>query len=82
MGWSNGGNGTNDFGFTAFPAGRMDFDGDFFEGVKAFFWSAPEDGSDAVYYMGLQVSDVAYITYDIKDDKFSVRCIKDNEKGN
>ena len=82
MGWSNGGDGTNDFGFTAFPAGRMDFDGDFFEGVKAFFWGAPEDGSDAVYYMGLQVSDVAYITYDIKDDKFSVRCIKDNEKGN
>lgn len=89
--WNNDvgkiGNGTDDYSFSALPAGgRTSFrynNGAYFnEGRNAFFWSSSEysDGkdSDCAYYMSLWYGDgIAYLGYYGKDNFFSVRCVKD-----
>ena len=79
-GWSwnddNGtsGNGTDAYGFSAFPAGS-NFDS---EGDGASFWSATERNSYVAYGMGLfYETEYAYLVYCDKDIVFSVRCLKD-----
>ena len=89
--WNNdvgkSGNGTDDYSFSALPAGgrysfRYNNGACFNEGRNAFFWSSSEnsDGkdSDCAYYMSLWYGDgIAYLEYYGKDDFFSVRCVKD-----
>ena len=79
-GWSwnddNGtsGNGTDAYGFSAFPAGSS------FSawGDGADFWSATERNSEIAYGMGLFYdTEYAYLVYCDKDAVFSVRCLKD-----
>jgi Fibrobacter succinogenes major domain (Fib_succ_major). len=83
-GWNdyNGtsGNGTDTFGFSAFPAGfRLD-NGKFpNEGINALFWSATEYDSDDAHGMDLDYgSEKAYLNDYYKDNAFSVRCLKDD----
>ena len=73
------GNGSDNFGFSALPAGGRYYDGDFNgEGNDANFWSSTEDDSNAAYYMRLYYSiDYAYLGNYFKDDGFSVRCLRD-----
>ena len=78
-GWASNGNGTDAYGFSAFPAGRRDYNGYFYdEGHNAYFWSASEDDSDFACRMYLNYLSENAILYDTnKDDAFSVRCLKD-----
>ena len=69
-------NGTDAYGFSAFPAGSMNDMGDFNnEGNAARFWSATELGSNTAYFLSL-VKD-AVLDYTYKGYAFSVRCVRD-----
>ena len=75
-GWD--GNGTDEYGFSALPAGlRYDDVGFNFDGENVFFWSASEYNSDVVYYMLLWYNGVANLSNLNKYNAFSVRCLKD-----
>jgi uncharacterized protein (TIGR02145 family) len=78
-GWYNNGNGTNAYGFSAFPAGgRRDSGGFYAEGNDALFWSATEYNRDIAYRMDLDDNDEsAYLANGLKSYAFSVRCLKD-----
>ncbi|MBR6944077.1 MAG: fibrobacter succinogenes major paralogous domain-containing protein [Fibrobacter sp.] len=85
-GWENGGSGTDDFGFTAVPAG-MKFttrtqDGFTYHGCSSLMWAATEaDGGAAdslAYHMYLDCSnDNAIVNTVRKINGLSVRCVKD-----
>ncbi len=72
-------NGTDAYGFSAFPAGFKHRDGGFFnEGGDASFWSATERNKFNAYYMYLvSYNKGAYWNYFYKDFAYSVRCLKD-----
>ena len=84
-GWNNyhgeSGNGTDAFGFSALPAGYRDDDGDYLnEGDDVYFWSSTEDNSGYVYDMYLYYNlDLAYLRANNKNNRFSVRCLKDDD---
>ena len=81
-GWKNDRNGTDDYSFTAVPAGAMGIwaketfinGGDY-----AFIWSSTEKGSFDAYYVYLKFGseEAAFNTYHPKDFWHSVRCVKD-----
>ena len=85
-GWENGGSGTDDFGFTALPAG-MKFttgtqDGFTYHGCSSLMWAATEaDGGAAdslAYHMYLDCSnDNALVKTVRKINGLSVRCVKE-----
>ena len=77
--WSRGGNGTDDYYFTALPAGRRDYVGVFeSDGDGAYFWSSSEYNQDYVYHICLNSnSDYAVRDNLRKDIAISVRCVKD-----
>jgi uncharacterized protein (TIGR02145 family) len=77
-GWSNSGNGTDAYGFSALPAGiRSYYDGFGYVGYYAIFWSATEGGTDSAYYLGLYYVSAGMGTgSDVKNDAFSVRCVQ------
>ena len=77
------GNGTDDYAFSALPAGFRNNGGQPFgfflqEGSFADFWSSTEHNSDA-YHMYLEYGNYnVYLSYDSdKNYGFSVRCVKD-----
>lgn len=78
-GWSDSGNGTDTFGFSALPAGYRRTNGDYVsEGGKANFWSSTEFESDGAYYMSLNYYGGNADLYAGKEFLgFSVRCLKD-----
>ena len=90
-GWFKKGNGSDDFGFNALPAGyrgavlKTDdgtVTGGKFDGIGgyAYFWSATEDAENPesnAYYLFLSFSsDAASINVFAKEDYRSVRCVK------
>ena len=78
-GWFSDGNGTDDYGFSALPAGSRNYYGNFYSvGYNADFWSATEGDTDHAYDRYLDY-DYAYMYtyYSGKDDAFSVRCVQD-----
>ena len=85
-GWENDGSGTDDFGFTALPAG-MKFttntqDGFTYHGCSSLMWASTEaDGGAAdtlAYHMYLDCSnDNAIVNTVKKINGLSVRCVKD-----
>ncbi|PBC66720.1 fibrobacter succinogenes major paralogous domain-containing protein [Fibrobacter sp. UWS1] len=79
-GWTDDGNGTDSYGFSALPAGIRDTSGDFYSaGYYAGFWSATEGGSNDAYYMGLfYYNDGAYLHSYYKYSGFSVRCLRNS----
>ena len=78
-GWNNNGNGTDTYGFSALPAGRRNYYGNFdYDGYYAYFWSATEDGIYFAYYMSLGYDyESADLYYYHNFNGFSVRCLKD-----
>ena len=78
-GWSDSGNGTDTFGFSALPAGLRYRIGDYdYEGDYANFWSSTEGGNLDAYTMGLYYGDDnVNLNYGLKNFGFSVRCLKD-----
>ena len=81
MGWSNNGDGSDDYGFSALPAGYMGYEGWAYHGGKeSVFWSATEGHSSMAYVMLLKSTDNSMYLgyYDMwKNNKYSVRCIQD-----
>ena len=78
-GWSDSGNGTDTFGFSALPAGLRGNDGNYYyEGNYAYFWSSTEINSYSAHSMYLYYDfDYAYLYSNVKGYGFSVRCLKD-----
>ncbi len=78
-GWTNSGNGSDAYSFSALPAGRRYYnEGYNFEGSLADFWSSTETDSYNAYGMYLDYIDVsAYLFNYYKNYGFSVRCVKD-----
>ena len=81
-GWSNHGNGTDAFGFSALPAGVRS-DGHYERrGSYAYFWSSNDTKgiSNAAYRMYLYCGeDIARLIYVDKNHGASVRCVKDSK---
>jgi len=79
-GWGVHSDGTDDFGFSAFPAGSNS--GDFvFAGDYAYFWSSTEfdsTGATVMELYDLYGYEEAYLGEIDKIFGFSVRCIKNN----
>ncbi len=85
-GWDDDRNGTDEFLFSALPAGYRNFSGSppyeswsyYNEGLATYFWSATQDGLSYAYYMSLKVDDnVAHLGYDSKNIGLSIRCLQD-----
>src|SRR5574344_1805467 len=78
-GWNSSGNGTDDFGFSAFPAGSRYYDGARHDdGLLAIFWSATEIDANDAYYRALHYDGAFMDTYYLnKFYAFSVRCVQD-----
>ena len=78
--WYDGGNGTDDFGFSAISTGIMDYDMNyhFREGNNAFFWSSSEnDPNNALFMSLLYDKDIADLNSHFKSFGVAVRCVKD-----
>ena len=76
-GWDDNGNGTDDFGFSALPAGN--YDGSFYYlGSYAFFWTVTEYSSSFAYsrYFSTGASMNSDVNY--KNFQYSVRLVKDS----
>lgn len=78
-GWDSNGNGTDVFGFSALPAGRLDISGYFhYAGEEASFWIAKEFNFSDGYFLDLDYEyESARLGHNEKDNAFSVRCVKD-----
>lgn len=81
-GWdnnSNGGNGTDDYGFSALPGGYRYSDGYFDNaGYHGSWWTATANSDDDAYYRGMYyTNDSVGDYYDYKGYGHSVRCIAD-----
>lgn len=77
-GWNSNGDGTDAYGFSAFPAGYRNVDSGFHNlGNNVTFWSSTEIGG-GVYSMYLNYSyERAFLEDNGKDFALSVRCLKD-----
>lgn len=77
-GWNSNGDGTDAYGFSAFPAGYRNVDSGFHNlGNNVTFWSSTEIGG-GVHSMYLNYSyERAFLEDDGKDFALSVRCLKD-----
>jgi uncharacterized protein (TIGR02145 family) len=81
-GWSNKGNGTDEFGFSALPGGyRSGSDGNFLNiGNRSYWWTATEYSSGTAYHRSIYYNH-SYMNesnYNFKNDGFSIRCVADN----
>jgi uncharacterized protein (TIGR02145 family) len=82
-GWNEGGNGTDDYGFSALPGGLGDSFGLFlYVGSSGYWWSASEDDSRYAY-IRLMDYDFEYARYNYgnKSGLCSVRCLQDCGEG-
>ncbi len=79
-GWKDG-DGTDDYGFSALPGGLRNFNGGFDKvGVYGVWWQN-EQTSDFLYYTSMDYNDGNMgfgrgFVSDIKNDGYSVRCVK------
>ena len=78
-GWFDGGNGTDDYAFTAYPSGyRGETGGFYYEDSYAYFWSSTEYDRGSFYVMVLNYNDDIATFWDSnKSMSYSVRCVKD-----
>ena len=80
-GWQENGNGDDAFGFSALPAGRRAYSGDFFnDATRTYLWSSIEGESLGAYSVNLDYhSGLADLGSFYKNHGYSVRCLKDSE---
>ena len=78
-GWSNNGNGTDDFGFSALPGGGRGTVGSFnYAGYYGYWWTATESSSGNAYFRNVYYDyDYVYEDYNDVGYGFSVRCRED-----
>jgi uncharacterized protein (TIGR02145 family) len=76
-GWSSGGNGMDDCGFSALPGGGCG-SSFFFAGSHGFWWSATERGASSAWYRDMYyLSDDVYRVNNYKTYLFALRCVSD-----
>jgi uncharacterized protein (TIGR02145 family) len=80
-GWNSSRNGTDDYSFSALPAGSGGYDGSYGDvSYTAYFWSATVIEVDNRYaylmYMSYSLGSV-YLNSNYKSLGYSVRCVKD-----
>lgn len=76
-GWDNGYNGTDDYGFSVIPVGRLwnnDMDG---RGGAAYFWTSQVYNSAQAYYRSFTNVGPVYYNYTNKNWAYSIRLVKD-----
>jgi uncharacterized protein (TIGR02145 family) len=77
-GWDDNGNGTDDFGFSALPAGY--YNGSFRNlGSYAYFWTATEYNSSIAYFRNFNTGASVNSNNYSKNYQYSVRLVKDSE---
>ncbi|HEY3389505.1 MAG TPA: fibrobacter succinogenes major paralogous domain-containing protein [Prolixibacteraceae bacterium] len=78
-GWSENGNGTDNVGFTALPAGLRTNSGSFFVYTwYSYWWTATEsDNSNAWFRLIVHYRSKIGRNQSFKEDAYSVRCVKD-----
>ncbi|MBI9067324.1 MAG: hypothetical protein JEZ09_08530, partial [Salinivirgaceae bacterium] len=81
-GWNNGGNGTDDYGFSALPGGYRDrgyYGGLFHDiGDTGYWWSSTERNTSETYFYYLSHLSSTLMRSDVdKSRGSSVRCVKD-----
>ena len=82
IGWAadgdDSGNGSDDFGFAAFPSGLIYQDSSMYLGHHAYFWTATEKDADAAWFRSVSYdNDDVYRYFNLKTARYSVRCVKD-----
>ena len=79
LGWNGDGNGSDEFAFSAFPAGLRNYDGSSGEeGFQAYFWSSTDHDSLIAYCIILYYNNNAVrFGNRVKTDALNVRCLKD-----
>ncbi len=77
-GWAGNGNGFNNYGFNAFPAGSFYNNGDVYGfSTNAYFWSSTSSSSTRARARGLEAFHSKICQDDMsKENVFSVRCMK------
>lgn len=76
-GWMNGGNGSDDVGFSAIPAGGTRYEYGYEYGKAALFWSAFSANQETAWRLRLTYdSETASLDNEDKSRKYSVRCIQ------
>ena len=78
-GWSDNGNGTDDYGFSALPGGLGFSDGDFYNaGYYGYWWVATEFNTNYAWVRGMYYYQEGVSRYgNYKTRPYSVRCVKD-----
>ena len=79
-GWSDGGNGTDNFGFTALPGGYRNVNGTFnLIGNDGYWWSATENSASNAWFRHMSYFFVSNVirNYNTEESGFSVRCVRD-----
>ena len=77
-GWNSGGNGTDQYGFSALPGGYGSSDGSFGDvGSLGYWWSTYESYSNVAYYQYMYDFDSAGWNNRGKSLLYSVRCLQD-----
>jgi uncharacterized protein (TIGR02145 family) len=79
-GWKYDGNGTDEFGFGAVPAGRRDYNGSQFynRGLNVYYWSSSVGSSSLVWYRYFYYDRAqVYRALGSRSYGLSVRCVKD-----
>lgn len=78
-GWSEDGNGTDDFGFSALPGGFRSNSGSFLVGDwYGYFWSSTERDVASAWFRLLSYNHTKICrNFSFKEDAYSVRCVKD-----
>jgi len=80
QGWYKGGNGTNEYVFSALPGGFRSTKANSFLGVGGYavWWTASEDGDErAILTLMSHDSSLIMFEKENKNDGYSVRCVKD-----
>jgi len=79
-GWQDDGNGTDDYGFSAFPAGNWNLSSFYNLGRYASFWTSHERSSTTAYYRRFDTGPTGATSYSNNKTNFaySVRLIKDS----
>lgn len=78
-GWPVGGNGTDDYDFTAIPAGIRTYDADYiFVGNRGYFWTSDSHSAENAFNRTLYPDqNTVWRYFSNKRDGLSVRCIRD-----
>lgn len=76
-GWSNNGNGTDDYGFTVLPVGCVIGGTNIYKGQRSIFWTSTDQTSVYAYHFYIWDNNNNGINNTNKSSYYSVRLVKD-----